>query len=298
MKVLCSREHVLVDFNSLQHQLNRRSEIKAPVQWKSFVPESMFWWTPTTLQHRLNRRFRIKAPVHWMYFVPERLRIFSIPSVLPVVTVFLQKTSNGYVTSSTLYKGTPWLISVAFDTLKTWGHPWEEEKELWAKERRSSVFVCASTLKNSSFASVASVLELGPTECRSSEGLGACYSWCLAAPRRSWWSKCFSRSLPRIVGARRRRLYVAWAPPRRDGERRLLVSAQVSVTWEVTRLLVSVTTWIRGVCQHIDTTGKIRLSLALSLISSTYFHAIFHVLDLRDHSLALPCLVSYLVVSL
>ena len=122
----------------------------------------------------------------------------------------------------------------------------------------------------------------------------ACYSWWLASPRRSWWSRCFSRSLPRIVGARRRRLYVAWSPPRRDGERRLLVSAQVSVTWEVTRLLVSVTTWIRGVCQHIDTTGKIRLSLALSFISSTYFHAFFHVLDLRDHSLALPCSVSYL----
>ena len=41
-----------------------------------------------------------------------------------------------------------------------------------------------------------------------------------------------------------------------DGERRLLVSTLVLVTWEVTRLLVSVTTWIRGVCQHIDTTGK------------------------------------------
>ena len=36
----------------------------------------------------------------------------------------------------------------------------------------------------------------------------------------------------------------------------LLVSTLVLVTWEVTRLLVSVTTWIRGVCQHIDTTGK------------------------------------------
>ena len=84
----------------------------------------------------------------------------------------------------------------------------------------------------------------------------ACYSWWLASPRRSWWSRCFSRSLPRIVGARRRRLYVAWSPPRRDGERRLLVSALVSVTWEVTILFVSVTTWIRGVCQHIDTTGK------------------------------------------
>jgi hypothetical protein len=49
----------------------------------------------------------------------EPMPIFSIPSVLPVVTVSLQKTSNGYVTSSTLYKGTPWFISVAFDTLKT-----------------------------------------------------------------------------------------------------------------------------------------------------------------------------------
>jgi hypothetical protein len=91
----------------------------------------------------------------------------------------------------------------------------------------------------------------------------ACYSWWLASPRRSWWSGCFSRSLPRIVGARRRRLYVVWSPPRRDGERRLLVSALVLVTWEVTKLFVSVTklfvsvtTWIRGVCQHIDTTKK------------------------------------------
>ena len=83
----------------------------------------------------------------------------------------------------------------------------------------------------------------------------ACYSWWLAAPRRSCWLRCFFWSLPRIVGARRS-LYVAWAPPRRDGEQRLLVSTLVSVTWEVTRLLVSVTTWIRGVCLHIDTTGK------------------------------------------
>jgi len=41
-----------------------------------------------------------------------------------------------------------------------------------------------------------------------------------------------------------------------DGERRLFVSALVLVTWEVTILFVSVTSWIRGVCQHIDTTGK------------------------------------------
>ena len=43
----------------------------------------------------------------------------SNPSVLPMVSFFLQWTSNGYVALSTLYKGTPWLISVAFDTLNT-----------------------------------------------------------------------------------------------------------------------------------------------------------------------------------
>jgi hypothetical protein len=35
-----------------------------------------------------------------------------------------------------------------------------------------------------------------------------------------------------------------------------LVSALVLVTWEVTIPLVGVTTWIRGDCQIIDTTGK------------------------------------------
>jgi hypothetical protein len=34
------------------------------------------------------------------------------------------------------------------------------------------------------------------------------------------------------------------------------VSALILVTWEVTRPLVGVTTWIKGDCQIIDTTGK------------------------------------------
>ena len=66
----------------------------------------------------------------------------------------------------------------------------------------------------------------------------------------------FLAELAKLIVGARRKLYVASAPPRRDGERRLLVSTLVSVSWEVTRLLVIVTTWIRGVCQHIDTTGK------------------------------------------
>ena len=44
-----------------------------------------------------------------------------------------------------------------------------------------------------------------------------------------------------------------------------------------------------GVCANTSTPReKIRLSLAHSLLSSTYFHAIIHVLDLRDHNLDLP----------
>ena len=60
------------------------------------------------------------------------------------------------------------------------------------------------------------------------------------------------------------------------------MSAQVSVTWEVTRLFVSVTTWIRGVCQHIDTTGKNPVvSSSLSLFQAFSFMQFTHVLDLE-----------------
>ena len=43
----------------------------------------------------------------------------SHPSVLAMVTIFLQWTSNGYVALSTLYKATPWLIYDVFDALNT-----------------------------------------------------------------------------------------------------------------------------------------------------------------------------------
>jgi hypothetical protein len=47
------------------------------------------------------------------------------------------------------------------------------------------------------------------------------------------------------------------------------VSALVLMTWEVTRPLVGVTTWIRGDCQIIDTTGK--KIILHSLLSSIYY---------------------------
>ena len=76
------------------------------------------------------------------------------------------------------------------------------------------------------------------------------------------------------------------------------MSTLVLVTWEVTRLLVSVITWIRGVCQHIDTTGKKSGRLLPTLyIQALTFMQFIHVLDSRDHNLALPCLALYPVVS-
>jgi hypothetical protein len=60
------------------------------------------------------------------------------------------------------------------------------------------------------------------------------------------------------------------------------VSALVLVTWEVTKLFVSVTTWIRGVCQHIDTTEeKSGCLLSTFFIQAFSFMQLIHVLDLE-----------------
>jgi len=77
-------------------------------------------------------------------------------------------------------------------------------------------------LKNSTFASVASVLELGPTKCRSSEGLGACYSWCLTAPRQSWWSEGSWWALEVCGSPKKRSLYTVWSSPFRRWRRSIL----------------------------------------------------------------------------
>jgi hypothetical protein len=55
----------------------------------------------------------------------------------------------------------------------------------------------------------------------------------------------------------------------RDGERRLLVSALILMTWVVTRPFVGVTTCFMGDCQIIDTTEK------NSLASFTFKHLLY-----------------------
>ena len=100
-----------------------------------YVPENLFELISEPLQHWLNRcpyeactgamtQAWILCPNPNGYNLDTERPVEPTPqiyhpSVLPVLTVFLQWTSNGYVTLSTLYKGTPWLISVAFDTLNT-----------------------------------------------------------------------------------------------------------------------------------------------------------------------------------
>jgi len=122
-----------------------------------YVPDSLFEWTWELLQHRLNwRTFGACTGAMTQAWIlcqnPQRLlfghretgwtdAFNSHPSVLPMVTIFLQWTSNGYVTLSTLYKGTPWLIWTAFDALNTWGHPWEEKGVLWAMRWRSRAWL-------------------------------------------------------------------------------------------------------------------------------------------------------------
>ena len=143
-----------MDLNSPSAPVLPTLQNQAPVHWIYYAPESLFELISEPLQHRLNRclygactgvmtqAWILRQNPNCYKLDTERLvepmLPLSIPSVLPVVSIFLQWTSNGYVTLSTLYKGTPWLISVEFDTLNTWGHPWEEEKVLWANKRRSS----------------------------------------------------------------------------------------------------------------------------------------------------------------
>ena len=147
----------LVDLNSSSALVEPTHQKHAPVHWMYYVPESLFEWTWELLQHRLNQcLFEACTGVMtqaWIlcqnpngYYLDTERPVEPTPSichplVLPMVTIFLQWTSNGYVTLSTLYKGIPWLIWTAFDTLNTWGHPWEEEKVLWAKEWRSSTLI-------------------------------------------------------------------------------------------------------------------------------------------------------------
>ena len=101
--------------------------------------------------------------------------------------------------------------------------PLRRRESALSKREKIYYIVCASTLKNSSFASVASVLELEPTECRSSEGLGACYSWCLTAPSRSWWSGGSWWALGVCGSPKTRRLYTMWTRRSGDGEEAFLV---------------------------------------------------------------------------
>ena len=101
-----------------------------------YVPESLFEWIRELLLHWLDR-CPIGACIGAMTQAwilrqnPQRLLFghterpveptlsTSTPSVLSMVPIFLQWTSNGYVALSTLYMANPWLIYDVFDALNT-----------------------------------------------------------------------------------------------------------------------------------------------------------------------------------
>ena len=150
LDVFCSREHVWCTSTRLLYRLIWRFRNNHRcIGCTMFQRACLSWsvnlfstgWTDTPSEHApvLWRKpgYCVRAP-NGYYLDTERpvepMPSLSNPSVLPTVTIFLQWTSNGYVTLSTLYKGTPWLIWTAFDALNTWGHLWEEERVHWAKE--------------------------------------------------------------------------------------------------------------------------------------------------------------------
>jgi len=100
------------------------------------------------------------------------------------------------------------------------------------------------------------VLELGPTECRSSEGLGACYSWCLTAPRRSWWSEGSWWALGVCGSLKKRSLYTVWGSPFRRWRKSILSDHLLLGEVRERYPCVGGPTWIRGEHQLLDTTGK------------------------------------------
>ena len=172
--------------NQVKHRLNRRFRIKAPVQWKSFVPESMFgglqllfstgWTDGSESKHRCigctlfqnaclswsvnlfstgwsdaptehasvqwrKRGYCVRTPTvtNWtqrdrlnrcLYFLSRRFFRWS--------RFFCRKLPTAMWPPPLYIRVPPGSFQLPFDTLKTWGHPWEEEKEFWAKERRSS----------------------------------------------------------------------------------------------------------------------------------------------------------------
>ena len=111
----------------------------ASVQWRSLctmseLPTATIW----TQRDRLNR---------------------CLASDIPMVLIFVQWLCSNYGGFSTLYKSTPWLI---YDALTHWIPEATQEKRRECFEPRDEDLEldCVPNLKNSTFASVASVLEL------------------------------------------------------------------------------------------------------------------------------------------
>jgi len=236
-----------------------------------YIPESLFELISEPLQHRLNRRpFGACTGAMTQAWIlcqnPQRLlfghRENGWTDAFTLTRRFFRWSRffcSGLPTAMWL---SPLYIRAPPGSFKLPLTHWIPEATLEKKreciEQKSDDLDLDSVqhLKNSTFASVASVLELGPTECRSSEGLGACYSWCLTAPRRSWWSEGSWWALGVCGSLKKRSLYTVWGSPFRRWRKSILSDHLLLGEVRERYPCVGAPTWIRGEHQLLDTTGK------------------------------------------
>ena len=155
MEVPCSREHVLVDFNlssapvepTLQNQSTGALDVLCSRtlvwvdQWTSSAPvdpmplRSMHRCNDTSVDtvSELQRLLLWHRETGW-----TDARIFIYRRFFRWSRFFCRKLPTAMWPPPLYIRVPPGSFQLPFDTLKTWGRPWEEEKELWARERRSS----------------------------------------------------------------------------------------------------------------------------------------------------------------
>jgi hypothetical protein len=94
----------------------------------------------------------------------------------------------------------------------------------------------------------------------SSDGVWACYSWRLMAPRRSWWSECFWWALNDCGSLKKCLMYMVWDPPFRRWRMGTLSEHSGLCDLRGDILLVSAPTWTRDERQLLDTMERNQLS--------------------------------------
>ena len=130
------------------------------------------------------------------------------------------------------------------------------------------------------------MLELRANLVRVKQILRACYSWCLTASRRSWWSGGSWWALEVCGSPKKRRLSTVCTSPFWRWRRSILSEDLLLSGAREQNLCVSAPTWIRGSVNSSIPQEKIRLSRVL--------HIYIQALNFLYCDLALLCLFVWL----